>query len=120
MERLLLEPNSETAFAEFSGQQVRLEHAKTKDAPARYGCGRGHKTAESRSLASRHGIALNGRCGECRWRYNEGVAVAPKAAKQAHKPPIYSLQTTGLLIIAILILFLILIRYWPAIDWSAR
>jgi hypothetical protein len=48
------------------------------------------------------------------------VAVAPKSEKHAHKPPIYSLETTGLLIIAVLILIIILIRCWPAIAWSAR
>jgi len=48
------------------------------------------------------------------------VAVAPKPAKHASKPPIYSLETTGLLIIAVLILILILVRYWSTVAWSAR
>ena len=43
LERLLLEPNADAAFAEFSGLEVRLEHAKTDNAPARNRCGRGHK-----------------------------------------------------------------------------
>jgi hypothetical protein len=35
-------------------------------------------------------------------------------------PEIYTLETTGLLVIAILILILTLIRYWHNIPWSAR
>lgn len=40
----------------------------------------------------------------------------------SHRPkrPFYSLETTGLIIMAILILILILIRYWHHIPWSAR
>jgi hypothetical protein len=35
-------------------------------------------------------------------------------------PEVYTLETTGLLVIAVLILFLTLIRYWHHIPWSAR
>jgi hypothetical protein len=35
-------------------------------------------------------------------------------------PEIHTLETTGLLVIAILILVLTLIRYWHHIPWSAR
>ena len=41
--------------------------------------------------------------------------------KHHHRlPEIYTLETTGLLVIAILILILTLIRYWHNIPWSAR
>jgi hypothetical protein len=35
-------------------------------------------------------------------------------------PEVYTLETTGLLVIAVLILILTLIRYWHYIPWSAR
>jgi hypothetical protein len=36
------------------------------------------------------------------------------------KRHIYSLETTGLIIISVLILILTVIRYWRYIPWSAR
>ena len=40
---------------------------------------------------------------------------------EGHPPPhAYSLEPTGLLVIAILVLILTLIRYWHNIPWSAR
>jgi hypothetical protein len=35
-------------------------------------------------------------------------------------PEVYTLETTGLLVIAAIILILALIRYWHYIPWSAR
>ncbi len=35
-------------------------------------------------------------------------------------PEIYSVETTGLLVIAAIILVLTLIRYWHYIPWGAR
>jgi hypothetical protein len=35
-------------------------------------------------------------------------------------PQIYTLETTGLLVIAVLILILTLVRYWHNIPWNAR
>jgi len=32
----------------------------------------------------------------------------------------YAAEATGLLVIAVLLLILVLIRYWPYIAWSAR
>lgn len=32
----------------------------------------------------------------------------------------YAAEATGLLLMAILVLVLIVIRYWPNIQWSAR
>jgi hypothetical protein len=37
-----------------------------------------------------------------------------------HTPQIYTLEATGLLVIAALILILTLVRYWHHIAWSAR
>lgn len=42
------------------------------------------------------------------------------SAQRHHKPHIYSVETAGLLIIALMILVLTLIRYWHYINWSAR
>jgi hypothetical protein len=41
----------------------------------------------------------------------------------SHKPPrhaIYATETSGLLVIAFLLLALTLIRYWHIIHWSVR
>lgn len=46
------------------------------------------------------------------------MPVAPKTVKRTPKRPIYWLETTGLLIISILIFILIL--YWHYIAGSAR
>jgi hypothetical protein len=35
-------------------------------------------------------------------------------------PQIYTLEATGLLVIAVLILILTLVRYWHHIPWGAR
>lgn len=51
-------------------------------------------------------------------------AAGPKrqpAPPEHHRTPqIYTLETTGLLVIAILILVLTLIRYWHNIPWGTR
>ncbi|HTA22179.1 MAG TPA: hypothetical protein VK763_01500 [Terriglobales bacterium] len=43
----------------------------------------------------------------------------PPPAEQ-RRPQIYTLEATGLLVIALLILVLTLARYWHRIPWSAR
>jgi len=65
-------------------------------------------------------------------RYNVAVpASSPKrqpdspppehpSAGHHHTPQIYTLEATGLLVIAALILILTLVRYWHHIAWSAR
>lgn len=59
-------------------------------------------------------------------RYNMRVSSAPrpqpekKPAEHHPIPEVYTLETTGLLVIAGLILILTLIRYWHSISWSAR
>jgi len=59
-------------------------------------------------------------------RYNASMsAVAPKrqAGRKAQRHPaahIYTTETTGLLVIAILILILMLARYWHFVHWSLR
>lgn len=44
----------------------------------------------------------------------------PVAAEHHRTPQVCTLEATGLLIIAVLILILTLIRYWHNIPWSAR
>jgi hypothetical protein len=63
-------------------------------------------------------------------RYNVGMpASGPKrqpdpsehsSPRHHHTPQIYTLEATGLLVIAALILVLTLVRYWHHIAWSAR
>jgi hypothetical protein len=54
--------------------------------------------------------------------YNEMV-VNVRRQDSAHKHPrhaIYATETSGLLLIAFLLLVLTLVRYWHAIHWSVR
>jgi len=61
------------------------------------------------------------------WDYNGGVPAAgakrqpeTRPAEHHRTPQVYTLEATGLLVIAVLILVLTLIRYWHYIPWSAR
>ncbi|SPF47408.1 hypothetical protein SBA1_740022 [Candidatus Sulfotelmatobacter kueseliae] len=42
------------------------------------------------------------------------------AAAKQHRHAVYASETTGLLLIAFLLLVLTLIRYWHDIHWSLR
>jgi hypothetical protein len=60
-------------------------------------------------------------------RYNMGMgATAPKkqpeqTPSERHPiPEIYTVETTGVLVIAAIILILTLVRYWHHIPWGAR
>lgn len=57
-------------------------------------------------------------------RYNERVPSSasdkPRRPDVRHRHHIYAMETTGLLIIAVVLLILILIRYWSAILQSFR
>jgi len=45
----------------------------------------------------------------------------PESSRHKHPvPEVYTLETTGLLVIAALILILTLLRYWHHIPWSIR
>jgi hypothetical protein len=44
----------------------------------------------------------------------------PPSPEHHRTPQIYTLEATGLLVIAGLILILTLVRYWHHIAWSAR
>jgi len=55
------------------------------------------------------------------------MAVPVASPKRQPSPPdphprahIYTMETTGLLVIALLLLILTLIRYWHSIPWSWR
>lgn len=59
--------------------------------------------------------------------YNDGVANIQRQKGSTHggdqkhrRHPIYATETSGLLLVAFLLLLLILIRYWHAIHWSVR
>jgi len=55
--------------------------------------------------------------------YNHLVASAQRQKDSSHKQQrhaAYATETSGLLFIAILLLVIILIRYWHAIHWSWR
>jgi hypothetical protein len=53
--------------------------------------------------------------------YNVAVPAVRRQYDSAHKhQPIYATETSGLLVIAFLLLVLIVVRYWHAIHWSLR
>jgi hypothetical protein len=55
--------------------------------------------------------------------YNICVPAARRQNDSSHKHPrhpIYATETSGLLFVALLLLVLILVRYWHAIHWSVR
>jgi hypothetical protein len=56
-------------------------------------------------------------------RYNTPVLTTksePDAAARHHRHAVYASETTGLLLIAAVLLVLTLIRYWHQIHWSLR
>ena len=55
--------------------------------------------------------------------YNKSVVNVQRQNASAHKHQrhaIYATETSGLLLIAFLLLVLTLVRYWHAIHWSVR
>ena len=44
-------------------------------------------------------------------------AVPPHSS---HRQPVYALESTGVLIIALTLLTITLVRYWNAMHWSLR
>lgn len=56
-------------------------------------------------------------------RYNTGVLTTKSeqdAVARHHRHAVYASETTGLLLIAVVLLVLTLIRYWHQIHWSLR
>lgn len=45
---------------------------------------------------------------------------ASRQGARKHRHAIYATETSGLLFVALLLLVLILVRYWHAIHWSVR
>lgn len=52
--------------------------------------------------------------------YNTPVPAPDDSAHKHHRHAVYASETTGLLMIAFLLLVLTLIRYWHYIHWSLR
>ena len=53
-------------------------------------------------------------------RYNMRVAAQQDSAHKHHRHAVYASETTGLLLIALVLLILTLVRYWHEIHWSLR
>ena len=56
-------------------------------------------------------------------RYNTSVLTTKseqEAAHEHHRQAVYASETTGLLLIAFVLLILTLFRYWHEIHWSLR
>jgi hypothetical protein len=53
-------------------------------------------------------------------RYNIAVPDTPQDDHKHHRHAVYASETTGLLIIAFVLLILIVVRYWHHIHWSLR
>jgi hypothetical protein len=59
----------------------------------------------------------------CVGAYNIFVAQAERqndSSGKRSRHAIYATETSGLLLIAFLLLILVLVRYWHAIHWSVR
>jgi hypothetical protein len=58
----------------------------------------------------------------CEWKYNPDVVNAPQndSGHKQRRHAIYASETSGLLLIAFLVLIVTIIRYWHAIHWSMR
>jgi hypothetical protein len=60
-------------------------------------------------------------CGFFQQRYNMPVSETERQddrSQKHHRHAIYATEITGLLLIAFLLLFLTVIRYWHSIHWS--
>lgn len=64
-----------------------------------------HSSAETKSLVQ---------------RYNMPVPAKEDSAHKHSRHAVYASETTGLLLIAFLLLILTLVRYWHEIHWSLR
>jgi hypothetical protein len=53
-------------------------------------------------------------------RYNMRVPAPEDSAHKHHRHAVYASETTGLLLIAFVLLILTLVRYWHEIHWSLR
>jgi len=54
-------------------------------------------------------------------RYNIRVPdTSPKDDHKHHRHAVYASETTGLLLIALMLLVLTLVRYWHDLHWSLR
>jgi len=53
-------------------------------------------------------------------RYNMRVPAPDNSARKHRRHAVYASETTGLLLIAFLLLILTLVRYWHEIHWSLR
>jgi hypothetical protein len=53
-------------------------------------------------------------------RYNSCVPDPDDSAHKHHRHAVYASETTGLLLIAFLLLILTLVRYWQEIHWNLR
>jgi hypothetical protein len=48
------------------------------------------------------------------------VPIKPSDDQPRHRHHAYAAEATGLLVMAVVLLFLIIIRYWSYIHWSVR
>lgn len=48
------------------------------------------------------------------------VSDTPQDDHKHHRHAVYASETTGLLLIAVMLLILTLVRYWHTIHWSLR
>jgi hypothetical protein len=77
----------------------------------------------TRSVASSRGApAYSSRPSSSCPEYNKAVVNAQRQndSHKHHRHAVYATETSGLLLIAFLLLALTLIRYWHVIHWSVR
>jgi len=70
-------------------------------------------------LADEPKSELNAEHPHSAWRYNMRVPDSPSPDDHKHhRHAVYASETTGLLLIALVLLVLTLVRYWHDIHWS--
>jgi hypothetical protein len=69
-------------------------------------------------------VRINSLCDSALERRYNILVLTPKAeqedAHRHHRHATYASETTGLLLIALVLLILTLVRYWHEIHWSLR
>jgi len=120
---LLLQAQASAVLAEFSSRQVHFEDGKTQKPRFAAGWWRRHDFAPVSvhrwNKDFRRCRLARDRTGR---RYNIGVATpAPKpVSEDRHRHHVYAAEATGLLLIGIVLLILMIVRYWSYINWSMR
>jgi hypothetical protein len=112
-----LQAQFHSVLAEFSGRKVNFKYSKSHESTAILRSGHGRQRSVAPPI-----VHSFGPYSAAAKRYNVGVLTSGKSGDvdKAHRQATYASETTGLLLVAVLLLALTLIRYWQHIHWSWR